>query len=115
LTAALAFRTMAAMLHRLGKFLAMACVAWSAWDALCAPPRTNTMPLTFGMTPQDAATALGASLVYVAGTPGNEVFRAEHEVGNPGLYPTDERLYLQFRRGTLTGWKGFWRVRPLFL
>jgi hypothetical protein len=98
------------MRSRAWQFLLLACVGWT----LCSPPRSNTLPLVFGMAPQDVANALGASLVYISGTPGNEIFRAEHQVGNPGLYPTDERLYLQFRRGNLAGWKGYWRVRALF-
>lgn len=92
--------------------IVLACVGW--FSTCQYPPRSNTLPLVFGMTAQDVATALDASLIYVSGRPGNEVFQAEHQVGNPGLFPTDERLYLQFRRGALTGWKGYWRVRPLF-
>ncbi len=66
---------------------------------------SNLAPLAFGMTPQDAAIALSASLDYVRGRPGSEVFVAGREAGVPGFYPVGERLYLQFRRGRLTGWK----------
>jgi hypothetical protein len=72
---------------------------------------SNVLPLAFGMTPQDAANALRVSLVYVRGRPGSEVFVTQYDAGVPGFYPTDERIYLQFRRGGLTGWKKDWRVR----
>src|SRR5688572_16950284 len=79
-------------------------------------PRSNIVPLAFGMTPNEASTALGAPLVYVAGRPGSEVFVAQRNAGVPGLYPVAERLFLQFRRGSLTGWKKDWAVtRPFWL
>ena len=79
-------------------------------------PPSNIVPLAFGMTPDEASAALGAPLVYVAGRPGSEVFVAQRNAGVPGLYPVAERLFLQFRRGSLAGWKKDWAVtRPFWL
>lgn len=66
----------------------------------------NPVPLVFGMTGDDAARALGSPLYYVSGKPGNETLMALRDVGGSGLQP--DRLYLQFRNGRLTGWKGDW-------
>ncbi|MGZ3411797.1 MAG: hypothetical protein ACXWKC_01830 [Xanthobacteraceae bacterium] len=76
---------------------------------------SNVYPLAFGMTPQQVAEALRSSLVYVRGRPGSEVFVAQYDAGVPGFYPVDERIWLQFRRGHLTGWKSHWRVRKGWL
>jgi len=70
------------------------------------PSRT---PLAFGMTPEDVATALGTTLVYVRGTPGNEV-RVASLPGDGALFPRGDRIYLQFRKGQLTAWKGDWSI-----
>jgi hypothetical protein len=76
------------------------------------PPFTATLsnntPLFFGMGAEEAATALGVPLSYVSGRPGNEVFLAFRDVGGSGLFPKKDRLYLQFRKGRLAGWKGDW-------
>ena len=69
---------------------------------------SNTFPLKFGMTPDDAALALGSPLTYVSGRPGNEVFVTLRNVGGSGFFVRNDPLYLQFRRGHLTGWKGDW-------
>jgi len=77
----------------------------------------NIYPLAFGMTPQQVADALGSTLVYIRGRPGSEIFVTIRDAGIPTLlYPNDERYFLQFRRGRLTGWKQDWRLRygPLF-
>lgn len=67
---------------------------------------SNTTPLVFGMTADDAAAALGVPLTYISGRPGNELLAAERpSVVN---FATDAKLFLQFRRGRLTGWKGDW-------
>jgi hypothetical protein len=60
------------------------------------------------MTPRDAAAALGAPLVYDHGRRGSEVFVAMRPAQIPGLYRVDRRVFLQFRRGCLTGWKSDW-------
>jgi hypothetical protein len=81
------------------------------WFAYCGAPGTNTLPLVFGMTPEEASHALGLPLTYYAGRPGSEIYLALAPAGIPGFYPTDMALALQFRRGRLTGWKKDWRLR----
>jgi hypothetical protein len=89
--------------------VALACAGWLTVPHADPP---NTLPLAFGMTPQDAAAALGAPLAYHHGGPGNEVFSAIVEAPVPGLFRVDRRIFLQFRRGCLTGWKNDWRRTP---
>ena len=76
------------------------------------PPFTatlsNTTPLAFGMDAADAARALGVPLNHVSGRPGEEIFLAFRNVGGSGLFYKKDRLYLQFRKGRLAGWKGDW-------
>ena len=69
---------------------------------------SNNVPLTFGMDPTSVAAALGTPLYHVSGRPGDEVLMAIREGGGSGLLPRRDRLYLQFRSGRLTGWKGDW-------
>ena len=77
-----------------------------------APPfyatLSNNVPLAFGMDPASAATALQTTLTYVSGRPGNEIYLALRNVGGSGFFDRRDRLYLQFRRGRLAGWKGDW-------
>ncbi len=68
---------------------------------------SNTTPLVFGMNPDDAAAALQSPLTYVSGRPGNEMFVAQRPLGG-WFFGRDGLLYLQFRKGALTGWKGDW-------
>ena len=76
------------------------------------PPFTatlsNTTPLAFGMAPGDAARALQVPLAYVRGRPGDEILLAVRTAGGSGFFDRRNRLYLQFRHGRLTGWKGDW-------
>jgi hypothetical protein len=72
---------------------------------------SNNTPLSFGMDPEDATRALGGPLTYVSGRRGNEIFVALRHEGGSGFFPRDDRLYLQFRNGRLTGWKGDWGSR----
>jgi hypothetical protein len=72
---------------------------------------SNITPLAFGMTPDQAAFALGTPMTYVSGRPGNEIFVTPRHYGGSGFFPRSDPLYLQFRRGRLTGWKGFWGNR----
>ena len=51
--------------------IASLCVCWLAW---CGAPRSNTVPLAFGMTPDEASAALGLPLVYHSGRPGSEIY-----------------------------------------
>jgi hypothetical protein len=77
-----------------------------------SPPFTATLsnntPLAFGMDAEDAARALGTPLNYVIGRPGDEVYLAFRNVGGSGLFIKKDRLFLQFRKGRLAGWKGDW-------
>lgn len=69
---------------------------------------SNITPLVFGMDAQAAARALGTPLTYVSGRPGNEIYLTFREIGGSGLFPHHDRLYLQFRKGRLAGWKADW-------
>ena len=76
------------------------------------PPFTATLsnntPLAFGMGEEDAARALGTPLNYISGRPGDEIYLAFRDTGGTGFFNRKDRLYLQFRRGRLAGWKGDW-------
>jgi hypothetical protein len=72
---------------------------------------SNNTPLAFGMDAEDATRALGAPLTYVSGRSGSEIFLAFRHEGGSGFFPRNDRLYLQFRNGRLTGWKGDWGSR----
>jgi len=83
----------------------------AAQTTFVAPP--NGVPLSFGMNPDEASQALGVPLNYVRGRPGNELFVAIPNVRGSALSSRSDGLYLQFRRGRLTGWKGDWgTIRP---
>ncbi len=69
---------------------------------------SNATPLAFGMTAPDAAIALGTPLDYVSGRPGEEIYLTIRSVGGGGLFPRTDKLFLQFRRGRLAGWKADW-------
>jgi len=69
---------------------------------------SNTAPLAFGMDTESAAAALGTPLTYVRGSPGNETFVVIRMVNGEGFLFRKDPLYLQFRHGRLTGWKGDW-------
>ena len=81
-------------------------------DPSRSPPFTATLsnntPLAFGMDEATATDALGVPLNYISGRPGNEVFLAFRRYGGSGFFNREDRLYLQFRRGRLAGWKGDW-------
>ena len=89
------------------RVIASLCICWAAF---CGT-QSNTAPLVFGMTPQEASIALGVPLVYYSGGPGSEIYLAYGSPGIPGFYPVDSALALQFRNGQLTGWKKDWRLR----
>jgi hypothetical protein len=85
---------------------------WLCLAAYCGT-QSNTVPLAFGMTPEQASLALGVPLVFHSGRDGSEIYLAHGSAGVPGLYPVDSALALQFRKRRLTGWKKDWRlVRP---
>ena len=67
----------------------------------------------FGMTPEQAAVALGVELLYAGGRPGDELLLALPNVKGATLAKRSDGLYLQFRHGRLSGWKGDWgTIRP---
>jgi hypothetical protein len=86
--------------------VALACAGWLAVPGADPP---SVAPLAFGMTPQDASSALHAPLIHHHGSARSEVFYATRPARIPGLYRVDRRIYLQFRNGCLTGWKSDWR------
>ncbi len=69
---------------------------------------SNATPLVFGMPADAAAQALGVPLTYLKGRPCDEIYLAIRDIGGSGLFPRKDRLFLQFRKGRLTGWKGDW-------
>jgi len=89
----------------------MALTPGAAQPNFAAPP--NGVPLSFGMTPDEASQVLGVPLNYVRGTPGNELLLAIPNTKGAALSVRSDGLYLQFRKGHLTGWKGDWgTIRP---
>jgi hypothetical protein len=70
--------------------------------------RPNSSSLSFGMNAEQASQALGVSLNYVRGRPGDELYVAIPNVKGSALSSRSDGLYLQFRRGRLEGWKGDW-------
>lgn len=71
------------------------------------------IPLTFGMTPEQVSLVLGVQLLYVRGRPGDELLVALPNVRGAALASRSDGLYLQFRSGRLSGWKGDWgTIRP---
>jgi hypothetical protein len=77
-----------------------------------SPPFTATLsnntPLAFGMDVEQVARAVGTPLNYVSGRPGDEIYLTFRNIGGSGLFPHKHRLFLQFRKGRLAGWKGDW-------
>jgi hypothetical protein len=77
-----------------------------------SPPFTATLsnntPLAFGMDVEEVSRALGQQLNYISGRPGDEIYMAFRNVGGFVLFYRNDRLYLQFRKGKLAGWKGDW-------
>ena len=90
--------------------LALALVGWLPIGRAQAQ---NTVPLAFGMTPQETEIALRVPLQHVSGPPRAERYVALRSAGVPGLYPVDEALVLQFRKNQLTGWRRTWQLRRL--
>jgi hypothetical protein len=66
---------------------------------------SNNEPLMFGLNVEATSRALGQPLQYVSGAPGNEIYLALRNLGGSGLINHHDRLFLQFRRGRLAGWK----------
>jgi len=92
-------------------------VVWGClgWISTCPQfdVRSNAVPLAFGMTPDVAAAALGNPLTPVASRRGSDIYYAEGtSVATGFIIRERERLWLQFRRGRLSGWKYDWD-RPM--
>lgn len=93
----------------------IAATASMATPALAEPPArvpfvqslSNNVPLSFGMSADEASAALGVPLTYVSGKPGNEMMAAVRP--SPIYINRGANLFLQFRQGRLSGWKGDWR------
>jgi hypothetical protein len=89
----------------------IACLSWAPARAQQLTP--PNIPLTFGMTPDQASQALGVQLYYVRGRPGDELLVALPNVKGAALASRSDGVYLQFRHGRLSGWKGDWgTIRP---
>jgi len=74
---------------------------------------SNRVPLSFGMTPEQVSQTLGVPLWSVRVRHGDELLLAIPNVKGSALSFRSDGLYLQFRRGRLTGWKGDWgTIRP---
>ena len=79
--------------------------------AYVAPP--NSVPLAYGMSAEQVSQILGTPLYYVRGRRGDELLLAIPNVKGSALAHRSDGLYLQFRKGRLTGWKGDWgTIRP---
>jgi len=95
--------------------IAMFASALAISTAAAEPPQrvpfiqslSNNIPLSFGMTAEEASAALGVPLTYVSGKPGNEMLAATRP--SPIYIDRGANLFLQFRAGRLSGWKGDWR------
>ena len=75
--------------------------------------RSNGVPLVFGMNAEQVSASLGVPLIYVHGGPAKELLLAVPNVKGSALSSRSDGLYLQFRSGRLTGWKGDWgTIRP---
>jgi hypothetical protein len=91
----------------------IAVVSLSSASARAQQLTPPNIPLVFGMTPDQASQALGVPLLYVRGRPGDELLAALPNVKGAALASRSDGLYLQFRHGRLSGWKGDWgTIRP---
>lgn len=88
--------------------LVLGCLLAAPAVSAAQPASSSAAPLTFGMSIDQASTALGVPLSYVRGRPGDELLLALPNVKGHALAIRSDGLYLQFRRGRLSGWKGDW-------
>ncbi|RAI38495.1 hypothetical protein [Rhodoplanes roseus] len=96
---------------------ALACAAVLGGCVTTSTTAPNTAPLELGMTPPAVAAALGVPLepisAYRGTSPaGSDVFVARLPAATPGLTPVDGLVWLQFRKGRLTGYKRDWHIGP---
>jgi len=88
-------------------------VAWASDRQSWLGAPSSGASLMFGMSADEVSQALGVPLYYVRGGPGNELLLATSNVKGSALSSRSDGLYLQFRKGKLTGWKGDWgTIRP---
>ncbi len=100
-------------LSAIAAFVTLACLVLAPARAQQAPLTPPNIPLTFGMTLDQASVALGVQLLYVRGRPGDELLVALPNVKGATLASRSDGLYLQFRHGRLSAWKGDWgTIRP---
>ena len=101
---------MATSLASLGPATAQQCrrSAGSVRRSAFSATLSNNTPLAFGMNVEDVSRALGQPLSHVSGRRGDEIYLAIRNIGGSGLFNHHDRLFLQFRKGRLTGWKGDW-------
>ena len=99
------------MLCGMRRFVVVTCTCWLA---LCNAEVSNTYPLAFGMTPDEAAAAIGSPLIPLVQRRGDEIYVVDRYANIPGFYGTGHHVYLQFRKGALTGWKNDFRLLPHF-
>jgi hypothetical protein len=94
------------------RIVTLFCIWWLALG--CA--RTASELLRFGMTTDEVTAIFGTSLNYVAHGRNSEIYVVRQPAPVPGVYPpwVEERLYLQFREGRLTGWKNEWDARKFW-
>ena len=93
-------------------FLAIGIAVAPAFGQTFVAP-SNRVPLSFGMTPREASQTLGVPLYCVRCSRGSELLLAIPNVKGAALSFRSDGLYLQFRKGRLTGWKGDWgTIRP---
>ena len=98
------------MIALVAALLGVAATPSHAQFVTLTPPN---IPLTFGMTPEQVSQALGVQLLYVRGRVGDELLLALPNVKGAALASRSDGLYLQFRNGRLSGWKGDWgSIRP---
>jgi hypothetical protein len=83
---------------------------WICFGAYCGY-QSNTAPLAFGMTVEEAQAAIGVPLIHYASSNGSQIFVVYGTPAIPGAYPSDSAMALQFRKGRLTGWKKDWSMR----
>jgi hypothetical protein len=88
-------------------------IAGAVLSPALAQQNAMAAPLVFGMDADEASRALGTALYYVRGRPGDELLVALPNVKGAALASRSDGLYLQFRKGRLSGWKGDWgTIRP---
>ena len=91
----------------------VALLSLAALGAASAATQQTTLSLRFGMKVDEVTTTLGAPLTYMRGGRGNELYLALPNVKGSALSSRSDGLYLLFRKGKLTGWKGDWgTIRP---